>query len=55
MNLQEKWCIISWIKKTTMADKYLEFVKKENPDSVVIINPNGGYLRYILKRLKISS
>ncbi len=43
-----------------MTDKYLEFVKKENPDSVVIINPNnpnGGYLkykelRYILNNLK---
>lgn len=43
-----------------IADKYLEFVKKENPDSVVIINPNnpnGGYLkykdlRYILNNLK---
>ncbi|KLE11288.1 aminotransferase [Aliarcobacter butzleri L354] len=43
-----------------VADKYLEFVKKENPDSVVIINPNnpnGGYLkykdlRYILNNLK---
>ena len=42
------------------ADKYLEFVKKEKPDSVVIINPNnpnGGYLkykdlRYILNNLK---
>ena len=31
------------------ADKYLEFVKKEKPDSVVLINPNnpnGGYLKY---------
>ena len=43
-----------------VADKYLEFVKKEKPDSVVIINPNnpnGGYLkykdlRYILNNLK---
>ena len=38
-----------------VADKYLEFVK---PDSVVIINPNGGYLkykdlRYILKEIII--
>lgn len=43
-----------------MSDKYLEFVKNEKPDSVVIINPNnpnGGYLkykdlRYILNNLK---
>lgn len=43
-----------------MVDKYLEFVKNEKPDSVVIINPNnpnGGYLkykdlRYILNNLK---
>lgn len=43
-----------------IADKYINFVKKENPDSIVIINPNnpdGGYLkykdlRYILNNLK---
>lgn len=43
-----------------MADEYIEFVKKEKPDSIVIINPNnpnGGYLqykdlRYILNNLK---
>jgi len=43
-----------------IADEYIEFVKKENPDSIVIINPNnpnGGYLkykdlRYILNNLK---
>jgi len=42
------------------ADKYIEFVKAKNPDSVVIINPNnpnGGYLdykdlRFILNNLK---
>lgn len=41
-------------------DEYLEFVKKERPDTVVIINPNnpnGGYLkykdlRYIVNNLK---
>ena len=43
-----------------MADDYLNFIKKTNPDSVVIINPNnpnGGYLpyeqlRYLLNNLK---
>ena len=43
-----------------MVDDYLSFVKKVNPDSVVIINPNnpnGGYLpyekiRYLLNNLK---
>ena len=43
-----------------IADKYIDFVNKENPDSIVIINPNnpnGGYLkykdlRYILNNLK---
>ena len=42
------------------ADDYLNFIKKNNPDSVVIINPNnpnGGYLpyeqlRYLLNNLK---
>jgi len=42
------------------AEKYLGFVKKNNPDSVVLINPNnptGGYLkyqelRYLLENLK---
>ena len=56
MNLQEKW-LDKKDDYALMADKYLEFVKKENPDSVVIINPNGGYLkykdlRYILNNLK---
>lgn len=43
-----------------IADKYIEFVKSNKPDSVVIINPNnpnGGYLKYqdlrhILNNLK---
>jgi len=43
-----------------VPDEYIEFVKKEKPDSIVIINPNnpnGGYLkykdlRYILNNLK---
>ncbi len=43
-----------------IADEYIEFVKKNKPDSIVIINPNnpnGGYvkykdLRHILNNLK---
>ena len=42
------------------VDNYIDFVKKEKPDTIVIINPNnpnGGYikyqeLRYILNNLK---